>query len=92
MGMVSVVVHRYTGFIVVHNYERSELLIDGRKKEYAKKIPKKRPPSPTAAVQLLANHILEDYYTYNPSHIFSHQISFRRAIASSVHAAAVGAA
>ena len=44
----------------------------------------------TCAVAVLANHILEDYCTYSPSHLFWRQRSFRRAIASSVHAAAVG--
>ena len=35
------------------------------KKDYAKKYyAKKHPPSPTAAVQLLVNHILEDYCLY----------------------------
>ena len=68
------------------HYEGSELLIyDGKKKEYAKKEhTKNRPPSPTAAVQLLANHILEDYCTHIPSNLFWRQRTFRRAIASSV--------
>ena len=45
-----------------------------------------------AAVQLLANHILEDYCAYSPFHLFWRQGSFWRAIASSVYAAAVGSA
>ena len=57
-----------------------------------KKSTQKRAPSPTAAVQLLADHILEDYCTYSPSHLFWRQKSFRRAIASSIHAGAVGSA
>ena len=75
--------------IILYYYERSELLIDGDGK---KKYTKKRAPSPTAAVQLLADHILEDYCTYSPFHLFWRQKSFRRAIASSVHAGAVGSA
>ena len=46
----------------------------------------------TCTVAVLANHILEDYCTYSPFHLFWRQRSFRRAIASSVHAAAVGSA
>ena len=51
----------------------------------AKKVRRK-----TSAVAVLANYILEDYFTYSPSHLFWRQRSFRRAIASSVHAVAVG--
>ena len=36
--------------------------------------------------------LLEDYCAYSPSHLFWRQRSFRRAIASTVHAAAVGSA
>ena len=76
------------------NYERSELLIyDGKQNSTQKKgYAKKRPPSPTAVVQLLANHMLKDYCTYSSSHIFWGQRSFQRAIAGSVHAAAMGSA
>ena len=62
------------------------------RKKYAKKRPPSQLPLPTSAVQLLANHTLEDYCTYSPSHLFWRQRSFRRAIASSVHAVAVGSA
>ena len=42
-----------------------------KKEEYAKKeYAEQSPLSPIAAVQLLANHIVEDYGTYSPSHLF----------------------
>ena len=86
--------------IYIYYYERSELLIDGdgkkvriktsavRKKMFA--VRKKNVRRGSAFTG--QSYILEDYCTYSPSHLFWRQRSFRRAIASSVHAAAVGSA
>ena len=61
-------------------YERSESLIVGNEKNSTQKNVRR----PSYTVQLLANQLLEDYCTYSPF--------FSLAIASSVHATAVGSA